>query len=236
MHRWAFLYTFNRDVKLLALNGSFQALIMAASTKHCINTANTYSYKAQVDAFTFLYELFDVWVKSHPVAFTPQPHVGWIVASAALIHRAHREQLTPVSMQEQSVFPSVQARSAGSQWKAVVGDVNETRIAPAVRESSATVLVSPRVRFVPVIRWDRDCQETQGDERQTETRVQKPLPRRHRSARPPISTSWWTAPSTEAADQSSLSIFFRVKKAKCWGCCKHALLNERDTSIITEIL
>lgn len=179
-----------------------------AATKRCISLANTYSYKAQVDVFTFLYELFDVWIKSHPVAFAPQPHVGWIVASAALIRRAHREQLTPVSIQQQSVFPSVQARSAGSQWKAVVWDVNETRIAPAVRESSATILVSPRIRFVPVIRWDCDCQETQSDERQTETRVQKPLPRRHRSARPPISTSWWTAPSTEAANQSSFSIFF----------------------------
>lgn len=167
---------------------------------------------------TFLNKLFGVRVEAHSVAFAPQTHTGRIVASAAFIRRAHGEHLTPVSGQQQSVFPSVQTRSARAQRKAVVRDVNEARVAPAVRERAATLLVSPRVRLVPVIRRDRDRQEAQGDERQTETRVQKPLPRRHRSLK--------------AADQhlmldSSLinparACLLRAKWSKCAACRKHA--------------
>lgn len=53
-------------------NAIFQALIIVAFA----STQPTHSYKTQLDVFTFLNELFDVWVKSHPVAFAPQPHVG----------------------------------------------------------------------------------------------------------------------------------------------------------------
>lgn len=72
-------------------------------------------------------------VEAQSMAFPPQPHVGGVMVSVAVIDGAHGEgQLPPVSGQQQLLFPAGQAAPAGPQRQAVVGDVDEARVLAAI--------------------------------------------------------------------------------------------------------
>lgn len=58
-------------------------------------------------ALTFGNQLLQLLVKSLSVAFPPEPHVGRVVLSVALIDCAHSKDLPPVSCQEEFPFPTV---------------------------------------------------------------------------------------------------------------------------------
>lgn len=90
-------------------------------------------------------------VEPEAVAFAPQAHVGGVVLAAALVGGAHGEKLPSVARHEQLAFPAVEARAAGAQRQAVVGDVDETRVLAAAREASASLAIAPGVRLVPVV-------------------------------------------------------------------------------------
>lgn len=113
------------------------------------------------------------------MALAPEPHVGGVVAFAALIGGAHGEQLPSVARQQQLLLPAVQARAARPQREAVVGDVNKTRVLPAAGETPTPLSVPPRVRLVPVVGANRHGQHPERTEGQRQTGVEQQLPRSH---------------------------------------------------------
>ncbi len=128
---------------------------------------------------TFSNEVLDILIKSKPMAFAPQPHVGGVILPAALIGGAHGEQLPSVPRQQQLFLPVVQARAARPQREAIVGDVNKARVLPAAGETSAPLSVPPGVRLVPVVGADSHGQHPERAEGQRQTGVEQQLPRSH---------------------------------------------------------
>lgn len=114
---------------------------------------------------TFCNELLQVWVKSQPMAFPPEPHVGRVVLSVALINSTHGKELPPVSCQEKFPFPAVQPRPAGPEGQIIVRVINEARVIPAVGEAFAAVPVFPGICFIPMVRADRHSQHAKSAQR-----------------------------------------------------------------------
>lgn len=114
---------------------------------------------------TFPDEGGDLWVEALPVALPPEAHVGGVVLPAALVRRAHGEQLPAIPGPEEFALPAVQARAARAQRQVVVVVVNETGIDPAGVEGLAPVPVLPGVRLVPVVGADGHSQHAEGAER-----------------------------------------------------------------------
>lgn len=122
---------------------------------------------------TFPDEVLDLLVEAQPMALPPQPHVGGVILSAALISGAHGEQLPPVPGQQQLLLPAGQAAPAGPQRQAVVGDVDEARVLAAAGKASAPLPVPPGVSLVPVVGAHRHGQHAQGAERKREPGVEQ---------------------------------------------------------------
>jgi len=116
----------------------------------------------QKTALTFGNQLLQLLVESLPVAFPPEPHVGRVVLSVALVDCAHSEDLPPVSCQEEFPFPAVQPRPAGPERQVVVGVINEARIVSLSGDALAPLSVLPGISFVPMVRADRHGQHAQG--------------------------------------------------------------------------
>lgn len=113
-------------------------------------------------ALTFGNQLLQLLVESLSVAFPPEPHVGRVVLSVALIDCAHRKDLPPVSCQEEFPFPAVQPRPAGPERQVVVGVINEARIISLSGDALAPLSVLPGISFVPMVRADCHSQHAQG--------------------------------------------------------------------------
>lgn len=114
---------------------------------------------------TFTNEILDVLIEALPVTFAPQPHVSGVVLPAALVCRAHGEQLPPIAGVQELLLPAIQPGPTRSKREAVIGNVNKARVVPPIGETSAALLVSPGVRLVPVVGADRHGQHTQGTQR-----------------------------------------------------------------------
>lgn len=99
------------------------------------------------------------------MALPPEAHVGGVVLPAALVRRAHGEQLPAIPGPEEFALPAVQARAARAQRQVVVVVVNEAGVDPARVEGLAPVPVLPGVSLVPVVGADGHRQHAEGAER-----------------------------------------------------------------------
>lgn len=113
-------------------------------------------------ALTFGNQLLQLLVKPLPVAFPPEPHVGGVVLSVALVDCAHGKDLPPVPCQEEFPFPAVQPRPAGPERQVVVGVIYEARVISLSGDALAPLPVLPGVSFVPMVRADGHSQHAQG--------------------------------------------------------------------------
>lgn len=116
-------------------------------------------------ALTFPNEGCDLGVEALSVALPPEAHVGGVVLPAALVHRAHGEELPAIPGPEEFALPAVQAGAARPERQVVVVVVNEAGVDPAGVEGLAPVPVLPGVRLVPVVRADGHGQHAEGAER-----------------------------------------------------------------------
>lgn len=113
-------------------------------------------------ALTFGNQLLQLLVESLSVAFPPEPHIGGVVLSVALVDCAHSKDLPPVSCQEEFPFPAVQPRPAGPERQVVVGVINEARIISLSGDALAPLSVLPGISFVPMVRADCHGQHAKG--------------------------------------------------------------------------
>lgn len=113
-------------------------------------------------ALTFGNQLLQLLVKPLSVAFPPEPHIGGVVLSVALVDCAHSKDLPPVSCQEEFPFPAVQPRPAGPERQVVVGVINEARIISLSGDALAPLPVLPGISFVPMVRADCHSQHAKG--------------------------------------------------------------------------